>query len=48
MKSVQSSARFFERERQLEIEQKALDAAVEQHGYDGEALMHSVYYPEQS
>jgi hypothetical protein len=30
---------IFNRERQLEIEQEALDAAIEARGYDGAALM---------
>ena len=35
---------LFDRERQLEIEQEALDAAIEACCYDGGALMHRVYY----
>lgn len=39
---------IFNRERQLEIEQEALDAAIEANRYDGEALMYRVYYPKKS
>jgi hypothetical protein len=31
----------------LEIEQEALDAAIEERGYDGAALMHKAYYDEE-
>lgn len=34
---------IFDRERELEAEQKALDAVIEAHGYDAEALMYRAY-----
>ena len=37
---------IFTLEAQLEARQAALDAAIEANGYDGEALMHRVYYPD--
>jgi hypothetical protein len=41
---VAKQREIFNRERQLEIDQEALDAAIEARGYDGAALMHRVYY----
>ena len=38
---------IFTLEAQLKARQAALDAVIEANGYDGVALMHRVYYPEQ-
>jgi hypothetical protein len=38
---------IFNRERQLEIEQEALNTEVEGRGLDGYVFQHRVYYPEQ-
>jgi hypothetical protein len=41
---VAKQREIFDRERQLEIEQQALDAAIEARGYDGATLMQRAYY----
>ena len=41
---VAKQREIFNRERQLEIEQAALDAAIEARGYDGANLMHRADY----
>jgi hypothetical protein len=45
---VAKQREIFIREAQLEAEQAALDAVIAANSYDGWALMHRVYYPEQS
>jgi hypothetical protein len=41
---VAKQRKIFNRERQLEIEQAALNAAIEERGYDGANLMYRAYY----
>ena len=41
---VAKQREIFNREKQLEIEQEALEAAIEKCGYDGTTLMHRAYY----